>query len=36
MQYKQRRFKPMVHAKPLRGTYDSEQQSEEEKEKEEE
>ena len=37
MQYKNRRFKPVVEAKPLRGTYkDSEQQSEDEEEKEEE
>jgi hypothetical protein len=36
MQYKQRRFKPMVNAKPLRGTYDSEAQSEEDKQEEEE
>jgi hypothetical protein len=37
MQYKNRRFKPVPEAKlPLRGTYDSEAQSEDEEEKEEE
>ena len=36
MQYKQRRFKPVVDAKPLRGSYDTEQQTEEEEEEKEE
>jgi len=35
-QYKQRRFKPVVNAQPLRGSYDTEGQSEDEEEEKEE